>query len=138
MKIILADELLYGSEKHIETYGLVAFDGNVYVLCRLPYIDYNDGHAYYSDACRVGDEIEEDGSSPSYKIVWDNPYPWDRWGEALKGNNSVFRFCYKKFCSDKPGDYARFIYSQIVKRKPCQVLPNGRIYPYGKNEEKEE
>lgn len=82
---------------------------------------------------RVGDEIGEDGSAPGYKIVWDNPYPWDRWGEALKGNNSVFRFCYKKFCSSEPEEYAKFIYSQIMKRKPNQVLSNGCMYPYGKN-----
>lgn len=114
MRMIRAEEILYQAK----TYGVVAWKDDIYVLSRLPYLDWNDGHAYYANAFRIGDEIQDDGSAPNYKIVWENPYP-------------PFRLCYKKFISKDPGDYEVFLHSQITKRKPSQVLRNGIMCPYG-------
>lgn len=146
MRMIRAEEILYQAK----TYGVVAWKDDIYVLSRLPYLDWNDGHAYYANAFRIGDEIQDDGSAPNYKIVWENPYPpdaiklhmWpfkvypgDKFNASLdaliKGRNPLFRLCYKKFISKDPGDYEVFLHSQITKRKPSQVLRNGIMCPYG-------
>lgn len=150
MKILTADELLYNQKK--ETYGMAAFEGSIYVLWGLPHLDYNDGHAYYANAFRIGDEILEDRSAPYYRVVWKNPYPpegmkirshlfktypWDKMNASLnaliKSRNFLFKLCYKKFISKEPGDYEEFLYGQIAKRKPSQVLPNGWMWPYDFN-----
>lgn len=147
MRTIIPEEILYSST----TYGIVGWEGDVYALSRLPYLDRDDGHAYYANAFRIGDAIQEDGRAPYYMVVWENPYPpnsielrcmWpfkvypgdksDASLDALiKGRGDLFKWCYKKFISKDPGEYEVFLYSQIAKRKPSKVLPNGYMYPYG-------
>lgn len=147
MKTIRTEEILYNPR----TYGVVAWEDDIYVLSRLPYLDYNDGHAYYANAFRIGDAIQEDGTAPNYRIVWKNPYPpdsielqcmWpfkvypgDKFNASIdaliKGRGDLFKWCYKKFISKDPVKYEVFLYSQIAKRKPDQVLRNGIMCPYG-------
>ena len=110
MRMIRAEEIL----SQAKTYGVVAWKDDIYVLSRLPYLDWNDGHAYYANAFRIGDEIQDDGSAPNYKIVWENPYlpdaielhmwpfkvyPGDKFNASLdaliKGRNPLFFPCLK-------------------------------------------
>lgn len=145
MKTIRAEEILYSPK----TCGVVACQDDIYVLSRLPYLDHDKGHVYYANAFRIGDAIQEDGTAPNYRIVWKNPYPPDTielhmWpfkvypenkfnaslNALIKGRAPLFKLCYKKFISKDPGKHEAFLYSQIAKRKPDQVLRNEMMCPY--------
>ena len=55
-----------------KNYGYVEFGGEEYVLIQDAYLD---GTEYVTDAIKVGDEPDEDGYVPIYKVEWEIIYP---------------------------------------------------------------
>lgn len=53
-------------------FGSVEFAGEEYILIQDAYLD---GTEYVADAIKVGDEPDEDGYVPIYKVEWEIIYP---------------------------------------------------------------
>lgn len=53
-------------------FGSVEFENEEYVLIQDAYLD---GTEYVADAIKVGDEPDEDGYVPIYKVEWEIIYP---------------------------------------------------------------